>query len=297
MRVNPNMVPDVLAAIEHVQRDQAVAVQQISTGKRVNLPSDDPAAAAAMVQNQNRSALNDRYTQSGNTVLGIVQTAESVLSSVVKEVSAAISIGVEGSNGTLSNANRATLAQQVSGTLDSVVSQANTAYRGIHLFGGTASTVVPFTANPATPSGYQYNGNSNINSIAIGDGYKVQTNLAGDQVFQQPGSDLLGSLQGLIAALQNGTSAAIGTATTQLRTALDYVTQQRAFYGNVASQVNTQETFLQNESVNIKSEEQSLVGVDPAAAATNLSQAQAAAQATLAAAARVLPQSLLDYLK
>ena len=294
MRVNPNAVPDVLAAIQQVQQAQATALQQISTGRRVNLPSDDPAAAAGLVQNHNRSAINDQYTQNATTVQGMMQAAESVLNSVVSEVSQAISIGVEGANGTLSAANRATLAEQVSGTLDSVVSQANTAYRGIHLFAGTDSTIVPFTASS---SGYQYNGNSGVNSVAIGDGYSLAINIPGDEMFQQPGSDLMGSLQQLVGALQNGDTTAIGTATNQLRSALDYVTQQRAFYGNVASQINTQETFLQNESVNFKSEENSLVGVDLATAATNLSQAQAASQATMAAAARVLQQSLLDYLK
>ena len=294
MRVNPNAVPDVLAAIQQVQQAQATALQQISTGRRVNVPSDDPAAAAALVQNHNRSAINDQYTQNATTVQGIMQAAESVLSSMVSEVSQAISIGVEGANGTLSAANRATLAEQVSGTLDSVVSQANTAYRGIHLFAGTDSTTVPFTAST---SGYQYNGNSGVNSVAIGDGYSLAVNIPGDQMFQQPGSDLMGSLQQLVSALQSGDTAAIGTATNQLRSALDYVTQQRAFYGNVASQINTQETFLQNESVSFKSEENSLVGVDLATAATNLSQAQTASQATMAAAARVLQQSLLDYLK
>jgi len=294
MRVNPNAVPDVLAAIQQVQQAQATALQQISTGRRVNLPSDDPAAAAALVQNHNRSAINDQYTQNASTVQGMMQAAESVLSSVVSEVSQAISIGVEGANGTLSDANRATLAEQVTGTLDSVVSQANTAYRGIHLFAGTDSTTVPFTSST---SGYQYNGNSGVNSVAIGDGYSVPVNIPGDQMFQQAGSDLLGSLQQLVSALQSGDTTAIGNATDQLRSALDYVTQQRAFYGNVASQINTQETFLQNESVNFKSEENSLVGVDLATAATNLSQAQTASQATMAAAARVLQQSLLDYLK
>jgi flagellar hook-associated protein 3 FlgL len=156
---------------------------------------------------------------------------------------------------------------------------------------------VPFTASTSAPSGFQYNGNSNVNSLAIGDGYSVQTNLPGDQLFQQPGSDLLGSLQGLVTALNGGDTTAIGTATNQLSSSLNYVTEQRAFYGNVANQIDTQETFLQNESVNIKSQSQSLVGVDTATAATNLSQAQTAAQATLAAAAKVLPETLLDYLK
>src|SRR5208283_4861201 len=212
MRVNPNMAPDMLSAIAQAQQAQDVALQQLSTGKRVNQPSDDPAAAAALVQNLNRASSVDQYTQNGNTVLGMLQSANSVLSSVVSEVGQAITVGVNGANGTLSDADRATLAQQVSETLSSVVSQANTSFSGIYLFAGTATTTVPFTANANSPSGYQYNGNNNVNSVAIGDGFEVPVNVPGDQLFQQSGSDVLGSLQQLATALQGGDSTAIGAA-------------------------------------------------------------------------------------
>jgi flagellar hook-associated protein 3 FlgL len=291
------MLPDVLAAIGRTQTAQSVALQQLSTGKRVALPSDDPEAAAALVQNHTRADAVDQYTQNGNTVLQMMQTADSALSSVVSEVNQAISVGVEGANGTLSTTDRAALAQQVSGTLTNVVSQANLSYAGIYVFAGTASTTTPFTANPSSPSGYQYNGNSNVNSVAIGDGVEVPANVPGDQLFQNPRADLLGSLQQLVSALQSGTTSAIGTATTQLRAALDNLSQQRVFYGNVMAQINSQETFLQSETVNIKSQEDSLVAVDMTTAATNFTQAQAASQATMAAAARVLQETLLDYLR
>jgi flagellar hook-associated protein 3 FlgL len=297
MRVNPNMVPDVLSAIARTQEAQSVALQQISTGRRVNQPSDDPAAAAALVQNHTRSDVVDQYTQNGSTVLDMMQAAESALSSVVNQVSQAVTLGVGGANGTLSDGDRETLAQQVSGILDDVVSQANFSYRGTHLFAGTATPTAPFTTDPTSPSGYKYNGNSNVNSVAIGDGFTIPINVAGNQLFQHPGGDLLGSLQQLAAALRGGDTATIGTATNQLRGALDYLTQQRVFYGNITSQIKLQESFLQNETVNIKAQETALVGVDMATAAINFSQAQTASQATLAVAAKVLPETLLDYLR
>jgi len=297
MRVNPNMLPDVLAAIARTQKAQSVALQEMSTGKRVNLPSDDPAAASALVQNHTRSDTVDQYTQNGNSVLQMLQTADSALSSVVSEVSQAVSLGVEGANGTLSDGDRQSLAQQVSGTLANVVSQANLSYAGIYVFAGTASTSAPFTPSDSSSSGYQYNGNGNVNSVVIGDGVEIPVNVPGDQLFQHSGTDLLGSLQELASALRDSSTSAIATATTQLRNALDYLSQQRVFYGNVMNQISSQETFLQNETVNIKSQENTLVGVDMTTAATDFSQAQAASQATMAAAARVLQETLLDYLK
>jgi flagellar hook-associated protein 3 FlgL len=297
MRVNPNIVPDVLAAIARTQQAQAVSMLEMSTGKRVNLPSEDPAAAAGLVQNHTRADVVDQYTQNGNTVLQLLQTADSTLSSVVSEVNQAISLGVQGANDTLSAGDREALAQQISGTLANVVSQANLSYGGTYVFAGTATTAVPFTASSSAPSGYQYNGNSNVNSVAIGDGFQIPVNVPGDQLFQHSGADLMGSLQQLITALRGGTSSAIGTATNQLRDALDYLSQQRVFYGNVMAQINSQETFLKSDTVNIKSQENSLVGVDMTTAVTDFTQSQAANQATMAAAARVLQETLLDYLR
>src|SRR5262249_55925286 len=99
MRVNPNLAPDMLFSIAAAQEAQSIALRQIATGRRVNLPSDDPAAAAGLVQNHERSEVNDQYTQNGKTILGMLQNAESVLSAVVTEVSQAISVGVQGANG------------------------------------------------------------------------------------------------------------------------------------------------------------------------------------------------------
>ena len=88
----------------------------------------------------------------------------------------------------------------------------------------------------------------------------------------------------------------MATATTAVSSALNYVSQQRVIYGNTESQLNSQDTYLQQETVTLASQENSLVGVDMAKAATNLSQAETDNNAALAAAAKVVPNSLLNYL-
>ena len=51
MRIDPNVVPDILADLQQSQVSLNTALQEVSTGKSVNMPSDNPAAAADMVQN------------------------------------------------------------------------------------------------------------------------------------------------------------------------------------------------------------------------------------------------------
>jgi flagellar hook-associated protein 3 FlgL len=271
-------------------------LEQVATGKSVNVPSDNPSAAASMVHNTIETAAVDQYTQNVSGVLSTVQTADSALSSVVSSLTQAVSLGTEGANGTSSLSNQQAIAVQVQGILSSVLSQANMSYQGAYLFGGTASTAAPYTVNSASPSGYTYNGNNDVNSVQVGDQMNVQVNLPGSQIFSNSSANVLGSLTSLVSALQSGSTSAISTATNAVSTALSYVSQQRVFYGNAESQLNSQETYLQQETVSLASQQNSLVGVDEAAAATNLNQAETDNSAALAAAAKVLPNTLLSYL-
>jgi flagellar hook-associated protein 3 FlgL len=296
MRVDPNMVPDMLAAIQQSEQSLQTALQQVSTGKSVTLPSDNPAAEANMVQNTIETANVDQYTQNASSALSMVQTADSALSSVVTSLTSAISLGTEGANGTSSSANQQAIATQVQGILSSVVSQANLSYQGVYVFGGTASTTVPYSVDSTSPSGYTYNGNTGVNSVPVGDQMSVQVNIPGSQIFSNTSTNVIGSLSSLVTALQSGDTSAISTATAAVSSAMAYVSQQRVVYGNAESQLNSQETYLQQETVSLSSQATSLVGVDMATAATTLSQAETDNNAALAAAAKVVPNSLLNYL-
>jgi flagellar hook-associated protein 3 FlgL len=296
MRVNSNLVPNILADLQQSQSTLNTALQQVSTGKSVSQPSDNPAAAAAMVQNTLESGNVDQYTQNVASVLSTVQTADSALSAVVSSLTQAISLGTQGANGTTNATNEQALASQVQSILSSVVAQANMSYGGTYLFGGTDTSTPPYTADSAAASGYVYNGNNNTNSVAVGDQMSVQVNLPGSQIFSDPSSDVLGSLSSLATALTSGNSTAIASATSAVNTALSWVSQQRVFYGNAESQLNAQQTGLQQETVTLTSQQNSLVGVDMATAATELAQAETANSAALAAAAKVLPMSLINYL-
>jgi flagellar hook-associated protein 3 FlgL len=295
MRVNPDMSSDVLAAIWETQSQENTALQQMSTGKRVNVPADDPLAAAQMVGNQAQTSRSDQYLQNIDTLTSQLQTADTALGSAVTAVTQAITLGVQGSTGTLSAANRQQIVQNLLGIQSQLVQLANTSVGGSYLFGGTATTAPPYALDSTSPSGVTYNGNAGTNTVQIADGLNLQTNLPGSQLFQNSAGDVFGSLQKLITALQTGTAA--GSATNDLRTAFDSLTGQRIFYGNAVSQLNSTQSFLQQEQVTLKSQANNLVGADLTKAATDLTRAQTAHDAALAAAAKILPTSLLDYLR
>ncbi len=297
MRVNPNIAPDLLNNLNQIELQQQQAEIQLSSGRRVNMPSDDPAAAAADVENQAQQSSTDQYLQNTSSLEGLLQTADSTLSSVVTSLNQAVSLGTQGANGGLSASDQQTIAQQVQGIQQSILQLANVSYQGSYIFGGTATTAPPFALDATQADGVIYNGNVATNNVQIADGRSIQVNVPGSQIFQGAGGDIFGALQQLVTALQSGNTTNIGTATTQVSTALNYLSDQRVFYGNAIDQLNSNQSFLQQEQVNLQSEDNTLVGANMAQVATNLAQTQTAQSAALAALAKVIPQSLLDYLK
>ena len=297
MRVDSNQSAALLADMQSSQDALSTAVSQLASGKRVATPSDDAAAFGANLRSLAAAAAVDRYTSNAESAVNRAQMADSALSSVVTSLTQAVSIGTEGASGSLTTANRAALATEVQGILSSVLAQANLSDQGSSLFSGTATSAATFTVDSSAAGGYRYNGNSGVNQTSIGDGLSVAINVPGDQIFLSASGNVLGSLSSLVTALGSGSTADIANATAGVSAAIAHVGQERVVYGTVVSQAQSQESYLSQETLSLSSQQSTLTGIDLSTAATNLTQAQTAHSAILAVAAKVLPVSLLDYLK
>jgi flagellar hook-associated protein 3 FlgL len=294
IRVNPYPMPDLLAALEQLQQQQSNATLELATGSRINRPSDDPAGAAQLIKINDLSSQVDSFQRSISSISGQFSTADSTFSSVVTAIERAISLGVEGANGTLSDADRAAAATEVTGIQSQLLSLANTSYQGQYLFAGTA-TAQPFVVDPTQPSGVRYAGNTGTNNVTIGNGYQLQVNVPGSQIFNSPGADMFLAVNDLITGLQSNT--AIGAAVTELGKAFSYVTGQRVFYGNALNQTQSQQTYLNAQSLGLSQQLNSVAGADVAAVASQLVNDQTARTATLDAIGRTPQNSLFDFLK
>ncbi len=295
LRINPNNFDDALAAIERIQQDQQTALLQISTGRRVNSPSDDPAAAAAIVQNHDRSQQVDQFLHSVTSIQTRLQSADSTLSSVTTSLQRAISLAVQGGTGTLSAGDRSAIAQALDGIQQQVVQLANTSFQGTFLFAGTNTASAPYALDGTTTSGVRYDGNSGVNQVQVGESYQLQVNLPGSQLFSAPGTDVFQALHDVSAAITAGTS--VDTALNSLRQAYDFIGTARSFFGNTINQLTDQSSFLNSEKIDLTKQETDLTGADLAKTISDLTQSQTARQAAYQAAARISQNSLFDFLR
>jgi len=294
IRINPNPYNELLTGISLDQQQANQAIQELSSGKKVSQPSDNPAAMAGLIVNDAETSDVNAYLSNISTLQGSLQEADSTLNSVVTSLTQAISLGTEGASGGLNQADLNAIAQQVNGIQQQILEYANQSFEGNYLFAGTDVTTTPFVADSSSSSGVSYVGNSGVNSVQIGDGQTVPANLPGNQLFTASGSDVFQALTDLSSALSSGSNVA--TAENEVQNAFNYINAQRSFYGTTLDRLNTASSFLNQETTQLAQEQNNLVGADMATAATQLSQAEVALNAAMAAGGKISETSLLNYL-
>jgi len=295
VRLNPNVLPDLLAAIQQSTQNQNIASQELATGRRVNQLSDDPAAAANLVANHDQSSSDDQYLQNLGSLQSKFQTADSALSNVVTVLNRALTLGTEGANGTLTDANRQSIVVEVQGLLSQLVNLGNTSYQGAHLFSGTAVNTVPFAYDSSTNT-VTYSGNSGNTSVTLDNNNTIPGNVSGDQLLQNPGGSAFGALQDLVSSLQSGNG--IGSAVTEIQNAISQVGAKRVVYDNGLNQIELSESFLNQDKIDLSTQENTLVGIDAATATSDFAQASISNTAILTATSRILNMpNLLSLLK
>ena len=291
IRVNPNLYLESLADLSQTREAENTALQQVSTGLSVNTPSDNPAAAAANIGVQSELANIDQYTSNITSVSAQLQVGNSTLSSAVNLLNQAITYGTQGGDSNLTQANKDTLATQIQSIQSELVSLANTTYQGQYLFAGTAN-VQPFQTN--ADGSVSYEGDEGTNSAEVSPGTEVQTSLPGSQVFGAGSANVFTALTQLSTTLQSGGD--VTTAMANLNAALNNVSNQQVFYGNAVSNLQNTQTYLNNDKVELSSQQNNLVGINTDTAISNLEQAETTRQAVLSAAGQIGQVSLLNYL-
>lgn len=160
----------------------AATQNQVSTGQRINVASDDPAGAGMVVNLNHILAANTQYSANIDIANTRLSTEQSTLTSVTNVLNSVRSMAVQGINGTLAPSDRSDMATQLIQMRDQLVQLANTTdSNGDALFAGSSTTKVPFVKN--ADGTVTYGGNDTARMTAIGSGLQIYSGDAGSSVF------------------------------------------------------------------------------------------------------------------
>ena len=273
MRFDPFFLNSAVAALDQTSAMEQQLTNEIASGSHVNSLSDDPVAAGENVLLGSQLKLDDSFSQTENSTVGMLQVTDSTLGSVVSQLTQALSLATEGNNGTLNASDLQSIATQLSGIRDEVLSLANTTYMNRYVFSGSQGGTVPYSLDSTvTPNTVTYNGDAVISYVTTPNGQKIQTNLPGSQIFSDATSNVLQTLNNLIADFSSGTASTFSISdTTALNTALNHVSQQRVIIDNSITQLQGAQNYIQAQGTQITAAQTGLLQTDVAQVSTQLS--------------------------
>ncbi|AOQ23397.1 Flagellar hook-associated protein 3 [Moorella thermoacetica] len=299
--LNNNVIRNINRNLENMARTQ----EQMSSGKRVNRPSDDPIVVARVLAFKTSIAANDQYKKNMEDAKGWLDASESALGMATDVLQRARELAVYGSNGSMPKESMEALGAEVDQLIGELVQTANTSYGGRFVFGGSKTTSAPFTRDN---SGVSYSGNTKDLNWEVAPGVSMSVNVNGEAAFMQVvDTNNDGKLEGIFSLLQELHDALTGTngksqsdvsgTLSQFDQAIDHILNLRATLGAKSNRMEMAMSRLDDTQIGLMQTMSKLEDIDLAETVMNYKTQENVYLASLSTGAKVLQPSLIDYLR
>jgi flagellar hook-associated protein 3 FlgL len=305
-RITNNMMSrSVLSDLNDIAGKQARTRREMSSGKAITKPSDDPYAAGRALSLRSELAGVKQHERNVQEAQGWMTVTDTALSQITDMAQSARELVVQGSTDTLPQTSRNAIADQIDQLIAGMKQEANATYDGRYVLGGNRTNVRPYDStttktDPLVPANDGYAGDTANQLREIGPSVTIGVNVHGDEVLGgAPGAtgDMLGVLRNIATHLRAGDTAALGT--TDLKAMQDQIDNTLAVRARVGAGMNRLETASSRLSEMEESATSMLSNTEDADMAetlVNFSTQQAVYQSALNAGARIVQTSLLDFL-
>lgn len=298
MRIASNTVSDsMIRQIQQLMGDQAKLQLQVSSGRRITQPEDDPAAVGRVLNLQTEQRQLGQYANNAARALTLSQSSYSGLQGLKKVSDRAGELATLGT-GALSTDSMHTFGNEVDQLIEQALQLANSRTGGDYIYGGTAVDAPPFVATRDSAGkviSVVYNGNTQQASIPLSEATSVSPSTSG--ATNTGMKDFLTNLITLRDSLASGDIDAVRAAQPGLETSENVIIAAMADSGGMQTRIEAAQAQQQDRTMALESLVSSESSVDLPTTVVKLNQAQTAYQAALSSAAKVMNLSLLDYIK
>lgn len=269
--------------------------EQMSSGRRINKPSDDPVGISFSMRYRSELETNEQYQRNVDSALSWLSYTDETLGQAGEVMQRARELAVQGATGTNPQEALDTIAMEIDQLSEQLLSIANSKFNGKYVFNGQLTDVKPYqasTAGSATP-------NTGVINFEIGVGVKIPVNVSGKAVFGQPNeaNNMFVALEDLSYSLKSGNIRAVGDSIGKLDERIDAFLSVRADIGAKTNRIELAEDRLVDININLSSLKSKTEDADMAAVITNLKMDENVYQASLSAGSRLIQPSLVDFIR
>jgi flagellar hook-associated protein 3 FlgL len=285
----------MLAALQGSNTKLGETQERIASGKRLQRYSDGPVDAANALYLRAEESDLASYAKAAEDAMGWLTTQDGVLqsaSSIMQRVRELVIAAGNASNGPQE---RETIATELEGLRDQLLTVVNTKYVGRSVFGGFAPNAVSQVAGTWTWQGDGGQINRRIGSEVV-----VQANIDGAAVFGfngPPGTDLFSTLDTIAGHVRTGDQAVTTVGLGEIEARTNDILNGLAVVGARSNLIESVKGDAEARTSTLKQQRSTLEDVDVAQAALELAQAESGYRATLAAASRLQLPTLIDFLR
>lgn len=286
--------------LERLQSTQ----NKLSSGKAISKPSDDPVRVNQSLNLSTVIADNEQFIRNTDMANSWMDITDSSIGQAVDTLQRARELTVRGANDSMADVDRKAIASEITQIKEQLRQIGNTQYGGRFIFGGFQTIIEPDPVD--NPSGELYPkdvskaaNNTGEFEIELSPSVRLSYNTSGVALFGDTttGNNIFQVLDDLETDLNNGNTTNISGALSKLDKWIDTSNEERALVGGKVNRLDLTKNRLLDTNVTLEKLRSENEDVDMAETITDLNMQQNVYQAALAAGAKVIQPSLMDFLR
>ncbi|GBF76284.1 flagellar hook-associated protein FlgL [Paenibacillus sp. 598K] len=286
---------------------------QLSTGKQINAPSDDPVGLTFAMRYRSEISANDQYIRNVDSAKSSLDYTDMVLSQVGDVLHRVRELMVKGADGTVPQTGYDAIKLEIDELFNQLVEIGNSKFNGKYVFNGEMTETAPYptttinNANPDAPKVYQVATDDKQIRYELAPGMVLGVNITGNDLFGMPVDETNGPveesdnmfyvLKQVSEALGAGDNQKVSSLLGNIDSRINILLEQRAEIGARSNRVSLVEGRLEDISVNLMTIKSKTEDADLAMVITNLKMEENVYQASLSAGAKIIKPSLIDFLR
>lgn len=269
---------------------------QLSTGRRINKPSDDPVGISYSMRYRSDLGANDQYQRNVDATVSFLDYTDTALEQAGQVMQRARELTVQAANGTNSEESLNAIKIEIDQLYNQLTTIGNSQFNGKYVFNGQITDVIPFPDPSNAADAITDNGEI---KFEIGAGVLISMNKTAEQVFGASGTNenAFKIMKDLSAAIGSSNKTEIQNAIDLIDKRLNVVLGARSDIGAKTNRIQLAEDRLKDIGINLQSLQSKTEDADMSVVITNLKMEENVYQASLSVGSKVIMPTLLDFLR
>lgn len=295
---------------------------QLSSGKRINKPSDDPVGLTFAMRYRSELQANDQYERNVDSATSLLEYTDTTMGEAVTVLQRVRELMVEGSNGTLPQDARNSISTELKQLHSQLVEIGNSQFNGKYMFNGEMTQTAPYSKRTidevASLTPAQLAADPTLGILAenvtsdtgqikyeLSPGMVMAVNVTGNEFFgpavtagQEDTSDnVFNVISQAVEALNSGDSSKVSDLLAKVDSRMSTMLEKRSEVGARMNRIELITSRLEDNNINLQTVQSKAEDADMAEVITNLKMEENVYQASLSAGAQIIRPSLVDFLR